>query len=62
MKKVVTILTVSILLGMLGWGLYNTLANLDTEEDPVNEYAARNPFPYEMPAVVMYPAPGYPLC
>jgi len=57
MKKIVTILTVSILLGMLGGGLYNTLANLDTVEE-VQEYAAMDPFPYEMPEVVMYPAPG----
>ena len=58
MKKILTILTVLIALGMVGGGLYNTLANLDTVEE-LQEYAATNPFPYEMPDVVMYPNPGY---
>jgi len=58
MKKILTILTVLIALGMAGGGLYNTLANLDTVEE-LQEYAATNPFPYEMPDVVMYPNPGY---
>ena len=57
MKKRLTILTVLILLGMTGGVLYTTLANLDSAEE-VQEYAATNPFPYEMPEVVMYPAPG----
>ena len=58
MKKTLAILTVLILIGMAGGGLYTTLANLDTVEE-VQEYAAMDPFPYEMPEVVMYPAPGY---
>ena len=58
MKKTLIILTVLTLLGMAGGGLYTTLANLDTVEDEVNEYASMDPFPYEMPEVVMYPAPG----
>ena len=57
MKKTLMILTVLIILGMVGGGLYTTLANLDTVEE-VQEYAALDPFPYEMPEVVMYPAPG----
>ena len=59
MKKTLIILTVVILLGVLGGGLYTTLANLDTVEKETNEYALMNAFPYEMPEVVMHPAPGY---
>ena len=59
MKKTLIILTVLILLGMVGGGIYTTLANLDPVEDEMNEYAALDPFPFEMPEVVMYPAPGY---
>jgi hypothetical protein len=61
MKKTLIILTVLIALGMIGGGLYTTLANLDTveEEVEVEEYALMNAFPYEMPDIVMYPAPGY---
>ena len=59
MKKTLTILTVIIVLGMLGGGLYNTLANLDTVEEEVQECASTNPFNYDIPDVIMYPAPGY---
>jgi len=59
MKKTLIILTVLIALGMIGGGLYTTLANLDTVEEEVEEYALMNAFPYEMPDIVMYPAPGY---
>lgn len=61
MKKTLIILTILTLLGMVGGGLYTTLANLDTVENNVREYAAMDPFPYEMPDVVMYPDPGYSL-
>ena len=59
MKKIFTILIVLIVFGMIGGGLYTTLANLDAVEEEVIEYAAMNPFPYEMPDVVMDPAHGY---
>ena len=58
MRKVLVILMVSIILGMLGGSLYTTLAKLDTVGEEVNEYASLNPFPYEMPDVVMPPMPG----
>ena len=61
MKKTLTILMVLITLSMIGGGLYNTLANLDVIEEEVNEYASMSPFPYEMPDIVMDPAPGYSL-
>ena len=61
MKKVFTILMVLIALGMIGGGLYTTLANLDTGEEEVGETAAIDPFPYEMPDVVMDPVVGYSL-
>ena len=61
MKKILTILMVLIALGMIGGGLYNTLANLDTVEEDVSECAAMNPFSYEMPDVVMDPAVGHSL-
>jgi hypothetical protein len=61
MKKILTILMVLIVFGMIGGGLYNTLAKLDAVEEEVNEYASMNPFPYEMPDVVMDPATGYSL-
>ena len=59
MKKTLIILTVLILLGIAGGGLYTTLANHDTGEEQENECALMNAFPYEMPEVVMYPVPGY---
>ena len=58
MRKALIILTVLTLIGMAGGGLYATLADLDSVGNEVNEYAALDPFPYEMPEVVMYPAPG----
>ena len=36
-------------------------AFVDAAEEAKKEYGATNPFPYEMPDVVMYPAPGYTL-
>ena len=61
MKKTLIILTVLITIGMITGGLYTTLANLDTVDREMNEYASMNPFPYEMPDVMMYPDPGYTL-
>ena len=61
MKKTLTILMVLNVCGMIGGGLYNTLANLDTIEEEESQYASMNPFPYEMPDVVMDPATGYSL-
>ncbi len=61
MKKILTILVALTVLGMVGGGLYNTVANLDAVEEEVSEYASMNPFPYEMPDVVMDPATGYSL-
>ena len=61
MKKTFTILMVLIALGMIGGGLYHTLANLGAVEEEVSEYASMNPFPYEMPDVVIDPATGYSL-
>jgi hypothetical protein len=61
MKKILTILVALTVLGMVGGGLYNTVANLDAVEEEVSEYASMDPFPYEMPDVVMDPATGYSL-
>ncbi|MCK5513716.1 MAG: hypothetical protein KAJ00_04400 [Deltaproteobacteria bacterium] len=61
MKKMFVILMVLIVFGMIGGELYNTLAKLDAVEEEVSEYASMNPFPYEMPDVVMDPATGYSL-
>ena len=58
MKKTLTILMVLIVFGMIGGGLYNTLAKLDAVEEEVSEYASMNPFPYEMPDVVMQGSGG----
>ena len=59
MKKTFIILMVLIVFGVIGEGLYNTLAKLDAVEEEVSEYASMNPFPYEMPDVVIDPATGY---
>ena len=61
MKKTIVILIALLSLGLLGGGLYTTLANLDTVEPEMNEYVAMNPFPYEMPDVVMDPPTGFSL-
>ena len=59
MKKTIIILITLLSLGLLGGGLYNTLAQLDTVESELNGYAAMNPFPYEMPNIVIDPATGF---
>ena len=59
MKKTFIILMVLIVFGVIGEGLYNTLAKLDAVKEEVSEYASMNPFPYEMPDVVIDPATGY---
>jgi hypothetical protein len=46
---------------MPGGGLFTALANLYTVEPDANGYSSINPFPYEIPAVVMDPATGFPL-
>ena len=51
-------MVVLITLGMLAGGLYNTMAQLDTVEEEGNEYALFA-FPYEMPDMVIHPAPSY---
>lgn len=61
MKKTIIILIALLSLGMLGGGLYTTLANLDNGETDANDYAAMNPFPYEMPDMVIDPATGFSL-
>ena len=61
MKKTIIILIALLSLGMLGGGLYTTLANLSTVEPEMNEFAAINPFPYEMPDLVIDPATGFSL-
>ena len=59
MKKTLVILMALLSLGLMGGGLYTTLANLDTVEPDANEFAAMNPFPYELPDLVMDPATGF---
>ncbi len=61
MKKIFVILMVLIVFGIIGGGLYNTLAKLDVVDEEVSECASMNPFPYEMPDVVMDPMYGVPL-
>ena len=57
MKKTLLIVAALITLSMLGGSLYNTLANLTRENNEVLEYASANPYPYEIPDVVMAPMP-----
>ena len=59
MRKALIILTVLTLVGTIGEVLYTTIAKLDATEDVKQQYASAHPFPYEMPEVVMHPAPGY---
>lgn len=61
MKKIFTILMIVIVFGMIGGGLYNTLAKFDAVQEEVGEYASMNPFPYEIPDVVIHPMTGVPL-
>ena len=61
MKKTFIILMVLIVLGVIGGGCSAPLAKLDAVEEEVGECASMNPFPYEMPDVVMDPATGYSL-
>ena len=58
MKKVLMVFTVLMLVGTIGGVLYTTIAKLDAVEEMKQEYASTNPFPYEMPEVVMYPGPN----
>ena len=58
MKKTLIIFMVVFIVGTVGGVLYTTIAKLDAAEEAKKEYAATNPFPYEMPEVVMYPTPG----
>ena len=59
MKKTIIIL-IALLALSLG-GLYTTLAQLDNVEAETTEHTSINPFPYEMPNVVMNPMYGVPL-
>ena len=59
MKK--TIIFLIALLALAVGGLYTTFAQLDNVEGETTEYTSINPFPYEMPNVVMNPMSGVPL-
>ena len=61
MKKTIIILITLLSLCLLGGGLYSTPANLGIITPEGNEYAVINPFPYEMPEVVIDPVPGFSL-
>ena len=61
MKKILIIFTVVFIVGTVGGVLYTTIAKIDAAEEAKKEYAATNPFPYEMPDVVMDPMVGVPL-
>ncbi len=60
MKKAALILTVLIILGLVG-GLYYAFAQLDKAEQEPAELVTTNPFPYDMPEVIMHPVPLVPL-
>ena len=55
MKKILIIFMVVFIVGTVGGVLYTTIAKLDAAEEAKNEYAASNPFPYEMPEVIIDP-------
>ena len=59
MKK--TIFFLIALLALAVGGLYTTFAQLDNVEGETTEHTSINPFPYEMPNVVMNPMYGVPL-
>jgi hypothetical protein len=59
MKKTIIILIA--LLAFAVGGLYTTFAQLDNVEGETTEHTSINPFPYEMPNVVMNPMYGVPL-
>ena len=61
MKKTIIILIALLSLGMLGGGLYTTLANLNSAEPEMSDYTSMNAFPYEMPDLVIDPATGFSL-
>ena len=56
MKKTVVILVALLTLGLVG-GLYYAFAQLDKAESETAEVLTTNPFPYEMPDVIMHPIP-----
>ena len=58
MKKILIIFMVVFIVGTVGGVMYTTIAKLDAAEEAKNEYASTNPFPYEMPDVIMYPNLG----
>ncbi len=51
---IILIILIAIALG----GLYSTLAQLDNIEPAATDHAYTNPYPYEMPNVVMSPMVG----
>ena len=59
MKKTIIILIASLAVAV--GGLYTTFAQLDNVEGETTEHTSINPFPYEMPNVVMNPMYGVPL-
>ena len=56
MKKTALILLVLLTLGLMG-GLYYAFAQFDKAETASTELADVNPFPYEMPDVIINPIP-----
>jgi flagellar basal body-associated protein FliL len=60
MKQIIIIIMVLFTLCLAG-GMYNTLAQLDNVEPETADHAYMNPFPYEMPNVVVDPMLGIPL-
>ena len=60
MKKVITILTLLLILLLVG-SLYNTLAQLDKVETVTTDQAYMAQFPDQMSDVIMDPMVGFPL-
>lgn len=55
MKKLVVILMVVITLGMIGEGLYNALAEFDTNMEAANWYTPVDAYPCELPDLTIDP-------
>jgi hypothetical protein len=61
MKKKNILLAGLMVLIIIGGGLYNAIARLDTKGDTVIRHMPQDPYDIEMPAIVIDPAPGYAL-
>ena len=59
MRKRVVVLAGLLVLVIMGGGLYTAVARLDTKGDTVIRHMLQNPYDFEMPAIVIDPAPGY---